>query len=129
MTSATSCFSKTSNGGSAPGNRSAVGYAHRSIVVHAGGTTIGSSTRTARQSPLSVYLEYRNRFCLCVTEYPAWLPWTVLVQFSRILVKARAYPIGSFKAAFRGIIDGVRGCTGRPDDFLRSHKNAKDRHN
>jgi N-acetylglucosaminyl-diphospho-decaprenol L-rhamnosyltransferase len=105
-----------------------VGYAHRSIVVHAGGTTIGSSTRTARQSPLSVYLEYRNSILFVRDNFPAWLLWTVMVQFTRIMVKARAYPIGSFKAAFRGIVDGVRGCTGRPNDFLRIHKNAKGGH-
>jgi N-acetylglucosaminyl-diphospho-decaprenol L-rhamnosyltransferase len=106
-----------------------VGYAHRSIVVHAGGTTIGSSTRTARQSPLSVYLEYRNSILFVRDKFPVWLLWTVMVQFSRIVVKSRAYPIGSFKAAFRGIVDGVRGESGRPNDFLRNHKNAKVRHN
>jgi len=106
-----------------------VGYAHRSIVVHAGGTTIGSSTRTARQSPLSVYLEYRNSILFVRDKFPVWLLWTVMVQLSRIVVKSRAYPIGSFKAAFRGIVDGVRGESGRPNDFLRNHKNAKVRHN
>jgi N-acetylglucosaminyl-diphospho-decaprenol L-rhamnosyltransferase len=106
-----------------------VGYAHRSVVVHAGGTTIGSSTRTARQSPLSVYLEYRNSILFVRDKFPAWLLWTIIVQFSRIVVKSRAFPIGSFKAAFRGIVDGVRGESGRPKDFLRNHKNAKVRHN
>jgi N-acetylglucosaminyl-diphospho-decaprenol L-rhamnosyltransferase len=106
-----------------------VGYAHRSIVVHAGGTTIGSSTRTARQSPLSVYLEYRNSILFVRSKFPAWLLWTIMIQLCRILVKSRAYPIGSSKAAFRGIVDGVRGCTGRPNDFLRKHKNAKGGHN
>jgi len=106
-----------------------VGYAHRSVVVHAGGTTIGSSSRTAQQSPLSVYLEYRNSILFVREKFPIWLLWTIMVQFSRIAVKARAYPIGSFKAAFRGIVDGVRGESGRPDDFLRNHKNAKVRHN
>jgi N-acetylglucosaminyl-diphospho-decaprenol L-rhamnosyltransferase len=105
-----------------------VGYAHRSIVVHAGGTTIGSSTRTAQQSPLSVYLEYRNSILFVRDKFPAWLLWTIMVQFSRIVVKSRAYPIGSFKAAFRGIVDGVRGESGRPNEFLRNHRNAKVRH-
>jgi GT2 family glycosyltransferase len=106
-----------------------VGYAHRSIVVHVGGSTIGSSTRTARQSPLSVYLEYRNSILFVREKFPIWLPWTILVQFSRIVFKARAFPLGSFRAAFRGIIDGVRGCTGRPVDFLRYHKSAEGGHN
>jgi N-acetylglucosaminyl-diphospho-decaprenol L-rhamnosyltransferase len=106
-----------------------VGYAHRSVVVHAGGTTIGSSTRTAQQSPLSVYLEYRNSILFVRDKFPIWLLWTIIVQFSRIVVKSRAYPIGSFKAAFRGIVDGIRGESGRPNDFLRNHKNAKVRHN
>lgn len=105
-----------------------VGYAHRSIVVHAGGTTIGSSTRTARQSPLSVYLEYRNSILFVRDNFPIWLIWTVMVQFSRILIKARAFPIGSFRAAFSGIVDGVRGQSGRPSDFFRYHNNAKEGH-
>jgi hypothetical protein len=106
-----------------------VGYAHRSIVVHAGGTTIGSSTRTARQSPLSVYLEYRNSILFVRENFPAWLLWTIMIQLARIASKARAYPLGSFKAAFRGIVDGVRGRTGRPNDFLRNHQNARGEHN
>jgi N-acetylglucosaminyl-diphospho-decaprenol L-rhamnosyltransferase len=101
-----------------------VGYAHRSIVVHAGGTTIGSSTRTARQSPLSVYLEYRNSILFVRENFPLWLLWTIMVQFGRISLKARAYPLGSFTAAFRGIVDGVRGYSGRPNDYLRNHQNA-----
>lgn len=42
-----------------------VGYAHQSIVVHAGGTTIGSSTRTEQQSPLSVYLDGPQQHAIC----------------------------------------------------------------
>jgi GT2 family glycosyltransferase len=106
-----------------------VGYAHRSRVVHAGGTTIGSSTRTGRQSPLSVYLEYRNSVVFVRENFPAWLAWTVLVQFSRLLTKARAYPLGSSKAAFRGIIDGLCGRTGRPIEFLQHHKNTRGKDN
>jgi N-acetylglucosaminyl-diphospho-decaprenol L-rhamnosyltransferase len=107
------------------GQEFGVGYAHRSIVVHAGGTTIGSSTRTARQSPLSVYLEYRNSILFVRENFPAWLVWTIMVQLSRILLKSRAFPLGSSRAAFRGIFDGVRGCTGRPNDFLHNHKTTR----
>jgi hypothetical protein len=106
-----------------------VGYAHKSVVVHAGGTTIGSSTRTAKQSPLSVYLEYRNSILFVRDNFPVWLLWTIMVQFSRIVFKARAFPLGSFKAAFRGIVDGVKGETGRPNEFLHYHKNAEGGHN
>ncbi len=102
-----------------------VGYAHRSRVVHAGGTTIGSCTSDARQSPLSVYLEYRNSIVFVRENFPAWLVWTVLIQSSRLLMKARAYSLGGSKAAFRGIIDGLRGRTGRPKEFLQLHKNTK----
>jgi GT2 family glycosyltransferase len=105
-----------------------VGYAHRSIVVHTGGTTIGSAARTAEQSPLSVYLEYRNSILFVCDQFPGWQLWTIVVQLSRILLKARAYRIGNLKAALRGIVDGVRGCTGRPNDFLRNHKNARGGH-
>ncbi len=106
-----------------------VGYAHRSVVVHAGGTTIGSSTRAERQSPLSLYLEYRNSILFVRKNFPVWLPWTVFVQLGRFLLKTRSYSFASFKAAFRGIVDGVRGQTGRPIDYMRNHMNAKGGHN
>jgi hypothetical protein len=78
---------------------------------------------------LSVYLEYRNSVLFVRENYPAWLAWTILIQFSRLVTKARAYPLGSSKAAFRGIIDGMRGRMGRPVEFLQYHNNSKGREN
>ena len=39
----------------------AIGYAHRSVVVHEGGTSIGTSISRRDQSPLAIYLDFRNR--------------------------------------------------------------------
>jgi N-acetylglucosaminyl-diphospho-decaprenol L-rhamnosyltransferase len=98
-----------------------IGYAHRSVVVHAGGTTIGSSIYTARQSALSLYLDYRNTILFVRENFPNWLPWTIMVQLARILLKVRANPSGNRVAALRGVLAGLRGESGRPSDVLRNH--------
>ena len=99
-----------------------VGYAHRSVVPHKGGTTIGSAASRAALSPLAVYLEMRNRILFVRDRYPAWLPWTVLMQ----IVHAAAFgAVGAFKnmaMGFRGIVAGISGEVGRPDRILKAHK-------
>ncbi len=97
-----------------------VGYAHRSIVVHAGGSTIGSSTNPALQSALSLYLESRNSILFVRNYFPKWLLWTIMLQCIRHLVKSRAYPPGNLAAAFRGIVAGVRGRSGQPGEDVRA---------
>lgn len=103
-----------------------VGYAHRSIVVHAGGTTMGSANHTAHQSALSVYLEFRNSILFVREKFPIWLPWTIMVQLTRILVRSRAYPPGNLSAALRGIAAGLRGHSGRPNLVLQRRNNISE---
>jgi N-acetylglucosaminyl-diphospho-decaprenol L-rhamnosyltransferase len=104
-----------------------VGYAHRSIVPHAGGTTMGSSIRAGGQSELTVYLEYRNSILFVRDNFPLWLPWTIIVQFARIMLKARAYGSINLRAALRGLTAGIRGQSGRPKEALQSQKAARGR--
>ena len=98
-----------------------VGYAHRSLVMHEGGTTIGSSTSRRSQSPLAVYLEFRNRILFVRSNFSRWLPWTILAEFAEIAEYARVRAFGSMRAAMRGLAAGLMGRTGRPDDILRVH--------
>jgi N-acetylglucosaminyl-diphospho-decaprenol L-rhamnosyltransferase len=101
-----------------------VGYAHRSVVVHAGGTTIGSSINDSRQSALSVYLEHRNCVLFVQKNFPRWLLWTVVLRLVRLGVKGRVYPPGNLTAAICGIVAGVRGRVGRPNGDVQNQRTA-----
>jgi GT2 family glycosyltransferase len=98
-----------------------LGYAHRSVVPHQGGTTTGSASTRAGRSRLAVYMEFRNRILFVRHQHHAWLLWTVLMQ----ILHAVAYlPSGSFAnvlAAGQGWFAGLRGETGRPGRVLELH--------
>jgi N-acetylglucosaminyl-diphospho-decaprenol L-rhamnosyltransferase len=95
-----------------------VGYAHRSVVLHTGGTTIGGSTRASKRSPLSVYLEARNSILFVREKYPSWVLWTAGLQVLRSLRHAHDYSIRTLRAAISGVFAGMLGRTGRPDWLL-----------
>jgi N-acetylglucosaminyl-diphospho-decaprenol L-rhamnosyltransferase len=102
-------------------NAGGVGYAHSSVVPHTGGTTIGTSRTRATLSPLAVYLEVRNRILFVRDKYPAWLPWTVVMQIFHI---ASFGAVGAFKnmlVGLQGLVAGILGEVGRPDWMLRDH--------
>jgi GT2 family glycosyltransferase len=91
-----------------------VGYAHRSIVVHKGGTTIGSAARRKDRSALSVYLSSRNAILFVKDYYPAWLPWTVVMQCVHIGAFALAGSFRNVTASFRGLAAGLASEIGKP---------------
>jgi N-acetylglucosaminyl-diphospho-decaprenol L-rhamnosyltransferase len=97
-----------------------VGYAHRSIVRHHGGTTIGSAPTRASSSPLSVYLEFRNRIHFVRKHHIAWLPWTFAVLLLRPLEYGMVGAFGNMVAAFRGVMAALFGEVGRPDAIMIS---------
>jgi len=99
-----------------------LGHAHRSIVPHAGGTTIGSGSSRATMSPLSVYLEFRNRIMFVREKHRAWLPWTVLMLACHAATFLVAGSVANTLAAGRGLAAGLKGETGRPDRMLHMHK-------
>jgi N-acetylglucosaminyl-diphospho-decaprenol L-rhamnosyltransferase len=95
-----------------------LGYASDSLVPHKGGTTIGSAGKRAKRSPLSVYLESRNRINFVRIHLSRYLPWATIMGF---LFAAEYLLVGSlqnFLAALRGLLAGVKGETGRPPNFL-----------
>ena len=99
-----------------------IGYAHHSVVVHDGGATIGGGSSRRRDSPLSVYLEFRNRLLFARVHFHRWIPWILFMEVAEIMEYAQ---IGSFRnasAAFQGVAAGLVGRTGRPDRFLRLHR-------
>jgi len=95
-----------------------VGYAHKSVVPHVMGTTTGSAGSRAKRSAFSVYLGHRNQLRFVRRHYPRWYPWTVLVTLARSGEYLVAGSTSNFVAAVRGVIAGLRGETGRPDDLF-----------
>jgi GT2 family glycosyltransferase len=103
-----------------------LGYAHKSVVEHKQGTTIGSSQSRATRSPLSVYLATRNAVLFTWRNRRPWLPAAVAMQ---LLQSARYLALGSFSNfsfALRGLIAGCLGEIGRPDPMPTSPKAKPD---
>lgn len=98
-----------------------LGYAWRAVVYHHGGTTIGTAPTRAQASPLAVYLEFRNRIIFVHTRYRSWLPWTVFVEVVRAAEYGLVGAVANMRMAYRGLVDGLMGRTGRPDDVLAAH--------
>jgi GT2 family glycosyltransferase len=99
-----------------------LGYAHRSVVVHKYGTTIGSSQHRGERSPLAVYMTARNAILFTRRNYPAMLPSALAMQLAQT---ARFLTSGAYRNAgfaFRGMLDGCLGRTGRPDPMPSSPK-------
>jgi N-acetylglucosaminyl-diphospho-decaprenol L-rhamnosyltransferase len=99
-----------------------IGHAPSSIVVHEGGTTIGGGISRRGNSPLSVYLEFRNRLLFTRVHFPKWLVWTFFVEIVEILEYARNCAFHNMSAAFRGAAAGLVGRIGRPEQFMRTHR-------
>jgi len=98
-----------------------LGYAHRSVVPHKGGTTIGSSPSRAGRSRLAVYMEFRNRIVFARHRHGAWLAWAILMQVAHIATYLFAGSLSNMVAAGRGTLAGLRGETGNPAHVLRVH--------
>jgi N-acetylglucosaminyl-diphospho-decaprenol L-rhamnosyltransferase len=94
-----------------------IGYAHRSVVPHKGGTAIGSS-------PISSYLEIRNRIHFVRDKYPAWLPWTILVQIAHAAAYGAVGKPKNMMVAFQGLVAGIMGEVGRPDWILNADRSS-----
>ena len=83
-----------------------IGHAHRSVVVHDGGTTIGGGRSRRGNSSLAVYLEFRNRLLFTRDHFPKWVAWTLLMEIVEIMEYAR---IGSFHNISGGVPGGGGG--------------------
>jgi|GEM_PF-316285 len=95
-----------------------IGYAHESVVVHSGGTTIGSPKGGHGGSPMATYLEFRNRLAFVRANFPLWTYWSFMMA---LLHAVRLRPKRLAAWAVRGTLDGMRGRLGRPDAMLAWH--------
>ena len=99
-----------------------VGFAEKSVVWHQGGTTLGSFGTRKTRSQLSVYLDFRNRILFVRDKHKPWLVWTAFMQLVHL---ATFIPSGSFSnliAGGLGLLAGIRGEIGRPDDLVSKHR-------
>ncbi len=99
-----------------------IGHAHRSVVVHDGGTTIGGGRSRRGNSSLAVYLEFRNRLLFTRDHFPKWVAWTFFMEIVEIMEYARLGSFHNISEAFRGAAAGLIGRTGRPDHLMRLHR-------
>jgi GT2 family glycosyltransferase len=95
-----------------------IGYADTAVVIHEGGTTIGSATATRGPSKLATYLMFRNSVAFVAQLFPLWLPWHLAISMVHAL---RLLGVHRTKQAFAGIWAGIRGEQGRPDAWMRAH--------
>jgi len=98
-----------------------LGYAYDAVIVHKGGTTIGSGTKT-EGSAFSAYLDFRNCILFVASAMPLWTPWALCV---RLLRAAELVVVGRPDrawAALRGIGAALLGRSGRPDAMLERHQ-------
>ena len=95
-----------------------IGYAHRAVVPHKGGTSIGKG------SSISSYLEIRNRIHFVRDKYPAWLLWTILMQIVHVAAHGTAGKPKNMIVAFQGLVAGIRGEVGRPDWILNADRSS-----
>jgi hypothetical protein len=91
-----------------------LGCAHNTVVDHAYGTTIGSSTTVGAHSSLSIYLTERNNLLLTLAHFPLCYPPVVLITFCLTFDDLIHGNRRVFATAWRGWCTGLRGETERP---------------
>ena len=94
-----------------------LGYAHDSVVIHAHGSTIGSSVSRATRSALSVYLDERNKLLFTRRFDGAILPVVALFTLALTVQYAKAGAWKNFRIALAGWWAGLRGEAGFPPRF------------
>jgi len=91
-----------------------LGYAPDSIVVHQGGTTIGSTRLRAQRSRLAVYLESRNHIHFVRMHWRRYLPVAIIQGCIYATTFLFARSPRNFMAAMEGLWAGMKGETGPP---------------
>jgi GT2 family glycosyltransferase len=92
-----------------------IGFAERAVIRHVGGTAIGSAVDPKKRSYLSVYLSARNS--ILYARRWAGRRWVIHFGFG-LLYAVRYMLIGAplaGKFTLMGLLDGVKGKTGKPD--------------
>src|SRR5262249_46151797 len=94
-----------------------IGYAHDSIIFHAHGATLGSNASRKKRSPLSVYLDERNKLLLTRRIFPAHYPVVAATTFFLLLQYLQARAVANFFVALSGWWAGLRREEGPPKRF------------
>jgi GT2 family glycosyltransferase len=102
-----------------------IGFAPKAVIRHVCSTSIGLKADPKERSAISIYLTARNG----VLYARRWAGWRWVVHFATGVVDAAKYiaygsPFAA-KIAFVGLIDGVRGKTGRPTSQIIDGSSVK----
>lgn len=85
-----------------------------SFVPHKYGSTLGSASRRADRSPLSVYLDARNTLLFIKNNDSSLLAWAIAFSLMKPLEFCAVGSIQNACAALSGIVAGVKGECGKP---------------
>lgn len=99
-----------------------LGYAHDSIVYHDHGATTGASTSRRSMSPLTVFLDERNKLLFSRRFFPKRFPVVMLICLVFTTRYLAAGAPRNFMFAMRGWVAGVIGQWGPPVRMLETAK-------
>lgn len=88
--------------------------ADASLVPHKYGSALGSATRRADRSPLSVYLDARNTLLFTKFNDSRFLAWAIILSLVKTLEFCAVGSMQNAAAAFSGVVAGVKGESGKP---------------
>lgn len=91
-----------------------LGFASRSVVRHAHGSTIGSHRLINQRSQLSTYLSERNGLRFTRRHFPARFPLVAIVRLAHVGRYLAAGASGNARAALRGWLAGIIDESGPP---------------
>jgi GT2 family glycosyltransferase len=101
-----------------------LGYAHDAIIHHQHGATMGSSHSRRQQSPLSVYLDERNKLLFTRRFFQREFPFVLLITLGLTSQYLVSGAFSNFGHALAGWLAGVRGQEGPPARFVRREAGA-----
>lgn len=91
-----------------------LGYAHDAVVTHIHGVSTGASTRAGHRSPLSIYLNERNKLHFTRRFFPWRYPVVIVTSFLYNLLYLKRGGLRPFSHAVAGWLAGLRGEFGAP---------------
>jgi GT2 family glycosyltransferase len=94
-----------------------LGYVHDAIVYHEHGATMGSSHDKRQRSPLSVYLDERNKLLFSRRFFPREYPAIALTTLALTGQYLASGAVRNFGYAIAGWIAGLAGREGAPEGF------------
>ena len=100
-----------------------IGFARKAIIRHVCGTSIGSAVERKGRSPLSIYLNARNGILYSRRCAGWWWVFHFVVGLSDALRYLLDGSPRATKVALYGLMDGIRGKSGRPNILALTWRN------